>query len=91
MACDGIRLCTRVANGPSWGQVAEYPLIYLFDLRRSGWQVQSVAAARKPAIDVAKRVARALGKKLSPLVAEAERAQRLKGTRFTDSQVAGGP
>jgi hypothetical protein len=31
----------RVANGPSWGQVAKYPLIHLLDLRRRGWQVQS--------------------------------------------------
>jgi transcriptional regulator with XRE-family HTH domain len=31
---------------------------------------------RKPTIDVAERVARALGKKLSTLVAEAERARK---------------
>jgi hypothetical protein len=46
-------------------------LIRLLDLGRSGWQVQSVAAARKPTIEVAERVARALGKKLSALIAEA--------------------
>ena len=40
MACDKICQSTRVANGPSWAQVAEYPLIHLLDLRRSGWQVQ---------------------------------------------------
>jgi len=34
---------------------------------------QRVAAARKPTIEVAERVARALGKKLSMLIAEAER------------------
>jgi hypothetical protein len=27
-------------DGQSWDKVAEYPLIYLLDLRRSGWQVQ---------------------------------------------------
>jgi len=27
--------------GPSWDKVAEYPLIYLLDLGRTGWQVQS--------------------------------------------------
>ena len=37
------RALRRVANGPSWGQVAEYPLIYLLDLRRSGWQVQGAS------------------------------------------------
>ena len=43
MACDKICLSTRVANGPSWAQVAEYPLIHLLDLRRSGWQVHSAS------------------------------------------------
>ncbi len=30
-------------DGPSWDQVAEYLLIHLLDLRRSGWQVQSAS------------------------------------------------
>jgi hypothetical protein len=30
-------------NGPGWGQVAEYLLIHLLDLRRSGWQVHSAS------------------------------------------------
>lgn len=30
----------KKSDGPSWRQVHEYPLIHLFDSRRSGWQVQ---------------------------------------------------
>jgi hypothetical protein len=37
---NGIRLCPRVTNGPSWDQVAQYLFIHLLYLRRSGWQVQ---------------------------------------------------
>jgi hypothetical protein len=35
-------------NGPSWDQVTKYLLIHLLDLRRSGWQVQSVSGRKGP-------------------------------------------
>ena len=40
MAFNGIGLSARVANGPSWGHVAEYPLIHPTRFRTHGWQFQ---------------------------------------------------
>jgi hypothetical protein len=37
-------------DGQSWDKVAEYPLIYLLDLRRSGWQVQNTVGKRRKGI-----------------------------------------
>ena len=56
-------------------QVAEYPSIYLLDFRRSGWQVQSGAAAPAQAEHRRCRASRASARKeLSALIADAERA-----------------
>ena len=37
------QIVRHVANGPSSAQVTEYLLIYLCDLKRSGWQVLGAA------------------------------------------------
>jgi hypothetical protein len=37
-------------DGQSWDKVAEYPLTYLLDLRRSGWQVHCAIGKRRKGI-----------------------------------------
>jgi hypothetical protein len=78
MACNGIRLCARVANGLSWGQVAEFPLIHLLDLGRSGWQVPRVPRGAANVVCVLRMVIALSGARV---------AARMKRTQFLDARL----